>query len=293
MIIFEQRVFSDAQEEVVLLLAEGRGRTKHFEVYPATSVACLSSLQTTRWRPFEPQHAEKWSSLLVAQEQHDSYRDTLVQSEFSTMSGWGNTYLGAVTGNNDYFALRAEEVDKHGLTENELRRISPPGSKHLHCNVFTTRAWKELARSGAKCFLFYPQSQLSSAARRYIRSGERDKVSDAYKCSVRDPWWKVPLVPLANLFLTYMDSERPRLVRNVAKVNHLNSLYGIRLHSEFIDLAKYLPIASLNSITTLGAEMIGRSYGGGMLKLEPREADQLPMPSPHLVKIESRTVAEY
>ena len=152
MIIFEQRVFSDAQEEVVLLLAEGRGRTKHFEVYPATSVACLSSLQTSRWRPFEPQHSEKWSSLLVAQDQHEVYRETLVRSEFSTLSGWGNTYLGAVTGNNDYFALRADEVDELGLTEDELCRISPPGSKHLRCNVFTTRAWKELCAVGCEVF---------------------------------------------------------------------------------------------------------------------------------------------
>ena len=96
------------------------------------------------------------------------------------------------------------------------------------------------------------------------------------------------MVSLADLFLTYMDSERPRLVRNVAKVHHLNSLYGVRLNPEFVDLAKVLPIASLNSITTLGAEMIGRSYGGGMLKLEPREADQLPMPSPDLVKSRSQ-----
>ena len=41
-----------------------------------------------------------------------------------------------------------------------------------------------------------------------------------------------------------------------------------------------LPLASLNSMTLVGAETVGRAYGGGMLKLEPKEADRLPVPDP-------------
>jgi adenine-specific DNA-methyltransferase len=37
---------------------------------------------------------------------------------------------------------------------------------------------------------------------------------------------------------------------------------------------------SLNSVTLLGAEVFGRSYGGGILKMEPREAAMLPVPGP-------------
>lgn len=44
------------------------------------------------------------------------------------------------------------------------------------------------------------------------------------------------------------------------------------------------PLASLNSMTLLGAETVGRAYGGGMLKLEPREADRLPVPTPAVLE---------
>ena len=43
-------------------------------------------------------------------------------------------------------------------------------------------------------------------------------------------------------------------------------------------------MASLTSMTLLGAETVGRAYGGGMLKLEPKEADRLPVPPPAVIE---------
>ena len=42
-------------------------------------------------------------------------------------------------------------------------------------------------------------------------------------------------------------------------------------------------MASLTSMTLVGAETVGRAYGGGMLRLEPKEADLLPVPTPAVV----------
>jgi hypothetical protein len=70
-------------------------------------------------------------------------------------------------------------------------------------------------------------------------------------------------------------------VANLAGVDIINSVYGVALRPAVRELGRdLLPLAALNSVTLLGAEMVGRAYGGGLLKLEPKEADQLPVPAP-------------
>ena len=44
-----------------------------------------------------------------------------------------------------------------------------------------------------------------------------------------------------------------------------------------------LAVASFNSVTMAFSEILGRSYGGGLLEMEPREAVQLPIPDPEIV----------
>ena len=82
-----------------------------------------------------------------------------------------------------------------------------------------------------------------------------------------------------------MDSERPRLITNSADAYHVNSLYGVRLkHGRKQIGSEILPLACLNTVSLLGAEVHGRSFGGGLLKFEPREADRIPVPSFSLIQ---------
>lgn len=278
LVTFEERVFPGVLEDVVLLLAEGSGGTSHFQLHQTRSAASLAEA-SAGWTSYAPVSGEKWTPALVASEAFAAYR-TLASEACEGLGTWGRTYLGSVTGNNAYFSLTDAEAVRHGFGTSDLIRISPPGSRHLRGLEFSDAAWRGLGREGAKAHLFYPAGALSVAARAYIARGEAGGVSTAYKCRVRSPWWRVPMVEVPDLFLTYMNHDRPRLVTNTAGVRVLNSLYGVKLEAARHKLGmELLPLASLNSVTLLGAEIVGRSYGGGLLKLEPREADHLPVPS--------------
>ena len=279
-VAFDERVFPGVLEEVVLLLAEGSGGATRLEVCRARDAGSLGALEAAAWTTHAPVDGEKWTPALVAKEALAIYR-ALAGDRFEPLGAWGGAYLGAVTGSNRFFALTMTEARARGLADNDTVRISPPGARHLREPRFTDAMWRRLAADGARCLLLAPRGEPSDAARRYVAEGERAGVAKAYKCRVRKPWWRVPRVDAPDLIVTYMNNDRPRLVDNAARAEILNSVYGVRLAPERRPVGRgILPIACLNSVTLLGAELVGRAYGGGLLKMEPREADNLPVPTP-------------
>lgn len=287
LVLFEERVFPGVLEEVVLLLADGfdpngvKG-TDHCDVFQVRDAAALQNFAvSSRWAP--PSKSGKWTASMLDAPALSAY--SAVTSQFATLDAWGDTTLGMVTGNNNYFALSPERVAELGLADSDVIPLSPPGSRHLRGLSFTNAQWQRLGDTGQATWLFRPAGDPSRAALRYIAMGEATGVDQAYKCRVRAPWWRVPPLRPADLTLTYMNADTPRLATNRVGAHHLNSVHGLYLHDGLRrDGMDLLPLASLNSATLLGAETVGRAYGGGMLKLEPGEADQLPVPSVELVR---------
>ena len=274
----------------MLLLAEGSGGATRLEVCRARDAGSLGALEAAAWTTHAPVDGEKWTPALVAKEALAIYR-ALAGDRFEPLGAWGGAYLGAVTGNNRFFALTVAEARARGLRRGDTVRISPPGARHLREPRFTEAMWKRLAADGARCLLLAPHGEPSDAARRYLAEGERAGVAKAYKCRVRKPWWRVPRVDAPDLIVTYMNNDRPRLVDNAARAEILNSVYGVRLTPERRPVGRgILPIACLNSVTLLGAELVGRAYGGGLLKMEPREADTLPVPTPGCLERATRAL---
>lgn len=289
LVLFDERVFPGVLEEVVLLLADGyhpgggSGAT-HMHLSEVRDAEALDrETSARRWTP--PANGAKWSAGLMSAAGLSAFDAAVGGEAFTVLETWGDTTLGMVTGSNRFFTLSPAKAEALGLADSDVIPLSPPGSRHLRGLGLTGQALRSLGEAGRSTLLFRPAAQPSQAGWHYIRSGEDLDVHEAYKCRVRNPWWRVPYLRPADLFLTYMNADTPRLTSNRARAHHLNSVHGVYLRDELRrDGMNLLPLASLNSVTLLGAETVGRAYGGGMLKIEPREADLLPVPSPDLVR---------
>jgi adenine-specific DNA methylase len=110
-----------------------------------------------------------------------------------------------------------------------------------------------------------------------VEDGEEAGVHLGYKCSIRKKWWVAPSVWTPDGFLLRQIYDHPRIVSNDAGATSTDTIHRVRVTAD-ID-PRVLAAASLNSVTFAFSEVMGRSYGGGVLELEPREAEALPFPS--------------
>lgn len=279
LVLFDELQF-DAEEQVVLLVAQGTGSCDAFTLYEVRDAEELAEQHIFDASSAALRDDGKWTDLILPSEARQLFRQ-VAADRFARLDTYGTPELGTVTGANDYFALSEVTRRKWKLDERLLKPISPPGTRHLKGLSFTRAQWEELKLAGQRVWLLHPDAKSrSSALKDYVKFGEKQGIDDAYKCTVRTPWWRPPVVPEPDLFFTYMSHRYPRIIANTSGATILNSMHGVRLKKDAPKSTRdALPLLALNSVTMLGAEVMGRSYGGGILKMEPREAAGLPVPA--------------
>ena len=280
--------FPNAEQEVLLLLADDAREQ------PSPDNPCqVRLIQTTTvadivGRPIikvlnaaSPKRiahdSEKWLKYFLSNSEIGLMRTLRASDETTTLKTFADVNVGVVTGRNQYFVLRQSEIDNLDILKYTIPLVSR--SMHLKGAKISVADWKELAKADDRVYLLdlAPRngSKLSPKLKRYIKHGEGKKIHQGYKCSIRTPWYAVPAVWPPDAFVFRQIYDFPRVVLNKARATATDTIHRMKCHAS----PQKTVANTYTYLTAASAEIEGRSYGGGVLELEPTEATNLLMPA--------------
>ncbi len=266
---FEERVFPEALVDVVLVLAEGTG-PGNVQIHRFQNACDLQRFNDSNSRLAS---GHKWSSALVNLNALDSLERA--SELMQPLGDIASVDIGIVTGANRFFLLTDKDASAWELPKEDLRPVIAR-SQQIPNPTLSSQDWAALRDSGGLVWLFVPQS-LDPASMRYVTNGESQGVHSTFKCQIRKPWWKLRIPEPPDLILSYMSNRVPHVVENRAEALTTNLLHNVRLKDSNTS-ARWIALTWMNSATMLSCELSGRAYGGGVLKLETREAERVFVP---------------
>ena len=287
---FDERVFPGVLADTLFVLADKSGLSEGLALNRYRNLSDLpsdSSYLSAGERLQFSQSGRKWSDLVLDPEARSAYRRC---SSFDGVGRLGDRFsvdIGIVSGNNDVFLLTQEQLERIGIPPTEVLPILS-SSGHILGTHVSAREFDAIRASGQRCWLlnFAGKSNLSSEAKAYLASVPLKGGRERYKIRSRRKWYEVPSVYAPTAFMSYFISEAPRFALNEIGATSTNTIHRLRNLSAESDSPSAVLLSCYSSLTMLSSEVEGRSYGGGVGKLETKEAENLRVviPTPDAAK---------
>jgi adenine-specific DNA-methyltransferase len=206
----------------------------------------------------------------------------LGSSERVTLGSIAEIGLGGVTGDARFFLMNDPKRALLGLP---VKALTPVVSKarHLRSALLTQNDWDDLKAAGERIWLFNPSEALEKhpRVRRYLKLEPTEGGCDrqAFKVSIRDPWYRTPMPSVPDAFLSGMSQHGPWLcINETHRVNATNTLYVVRFSSRHRGDWYMWALALLSSEARRQIRRIGRRYPDGLVKYEPGSLGNIELP---------------
>ena len=281
-VAIREKLFPALSEDCWLLFAEGRGgKTEAIDFtavdrfVPATEPPPVGvRVPLDEWRRVWNQRLRPF---VLPAGTRTAYARISADPASRRLGDFASVGIGYVSGDNNFFHLRPSDAERRNIAARFLHpslrnaRAMPKAA----ITRATVDAWRK--RDDPVLLLRLRRGQdLPAAVRRYLDSSEGKAARQGYKCRNRTPWYSVPDVQVPDFVMSYMSGRAVSLVRNLAGVTCTNSVHSVRIRNSDM-AAKFLPRWS-EPFVRLSCELEGHALGGGMLKMEPREATRILFP---------------
>lgn len=275
-----ERLFSDTHTQSIVMLCSGYGQGPTNMVL--TDIEKATDLDETLNNLPETINPSNRRELTIAR-LTDAQREAWIRlTEIEQVEKLGSVAvirIGVVTGANNLFVHPSKDVldfiGQQCRSLGVIRRASDLGMPMLldtdmHDSNGQEYGYRLLVITGELDNLSYPLQRL-------IMKAEEDGIHMRSHTSKRDVWYQLTDTAIPDAFLPYMGADPYPLTLNKAKATSTNGVHRIWWNSAKWTIEDAI-VGSWTSLFQLAAEINGRQYGGGILKLEPAEARQLAIP---------------
>lgn len=279
LITFEQLVFPDIEQEVIVFIGEKGEEEKGIRIIEMNDLSGFAQLDLSQNGFQKLQHVkEKWTKYFVNAAEMALIQELRADKRFAKFSEYGIINVGITTGNNGYFSITEETSEQYQLSEVTLPLIGR--SSHAHGIYFTEQDWEKNKIAGKRARLInfpeIPYDEYPAKHKEYISLGEANGEHEGYKCSIRDRWYIVPSVWVPDAFFLRRNNLYPKFVLNCCGAVSTDTMHRMKFNSNV--KPENVLLAYYNSISFAFTEICGRSYGGGVLEILPGEMGNILLP---------------
>lgn len=273
---YKDRLFSEngTEERTVILLCESFStkciKGKCIDLYTNSITDDLSNTSLFDW--IETSTNNKKEDVLKL---YNSFSENKSVKTFSEIL---KIKIGIVTGANKYFIISRKTASKLNLPTKFLKPI-------LSKSKFTKGINLDLSTFLLEANDTDPIYLIDAVAlkecdgelfERFLSSIPEDIKTSNKTFKKHNPWYEPDDYKIPDAFLVYMNQYGPRLILNNAKLNCTNSVHRLYFKSQTsLVQQKLISISMMTSYTQLSAEIEGRNYGTGVLKIEPSDGNRI------------------
>ncbi len=287
LITFEELVFPDIEQEIVVLIGEKAGEEKGIRIVELNNLEDLKSFHVEENSFQKLQHVhEKWTKYFTNAEENALVKQIREDMRFQKLSDLALINVGITTGNNKYFSVEQKTVEKYQMQE--IVRPLIGRSSHANSIYFKREDWLHNVRNNKAAYLIdFPEIEYKHYPKKhkqYIREGEKKGENKGYKCSIRERWYRIPSVWVPDAFFLRRSNLYPKFVLNRCNAVSTDTMHRIKFN-EKIEPERVI-LSYYNSISFAFTELCGRSYGGGVLEILPGEVGNIYLPKLDEVSME-------
>ena len=287
LITFEELVFPDIEQEIVVFVGEKGEEEKGIRIIELNNLDELEKFDISSNGFQKLQHVhEKWTKYFTSDQENKMVSEIRLDERFQKLSEVALINVGITTGNNKYFSVKQEVVEQYGFQD--VVRPLIGRSAHAHSVYFRRNDWIENVDAGKAAYLIVfpetPYEEYPDQHKEYIELGEKNGENKGYKCSIRERWYRIPSVWVPDAFFLRRNNLYPKFVLNCCEAVSTDTMHRIKF-KDGIEPERIL-LSYYNSISFAFTELCGRSYGGGVLEILPGEVGNIFVPKLDMVPMD-------